>query len=119
MAFLYLIRGDFTQAEQHLKFALSTDPLNPQTLFYKAYFLYRKEQYTEAITLIDQLLEPNLQNVPMLVIRFYAWLMAGQTDRASKALNDLPEGWIMPDEILGLRCLIEILDNPEAKPSQN
>ena len=56
VSMLYMISGEMEKAKQHLEMAHSIDPLSQETLFYRAYFHYRTENYSEALKLFDECL---------------------------------------------------------------
>lgn len=60
VAFLYVLNGTFKSAKDHIFYAKSIDPLNPETLFYEAVLYYRMGQYATVLT------DSNLQNLVII-----------------------------------------------------
>lgn len=108
MAFLYLLGGDEQRAAVHLRAALEIDPINQETLFYKAYFLYRTGATEEALAQLDDSLRVNAKNIPVLVVKFYCLLKLDRFQALTQLLDTIPEGMLLPDERLGIRCLAAI-----------
>lgn len=117
MAFLYTLRGEFKLAEKHLALALALDPLNQETLFYKAFFLYRKEAFQEAQALLQELLTKNPKNIPAFTVLTYCLLSIKDTAGALQLFENLPQEVVIPEEKLGITCLAEIISNDQKKES--
>lgn len=113
VAFLYVLSGDSERAKAHLDIALALDPLNQETLFYKAYYLYRTESWDEALEQLDALLEGNPRNIPAFVVRMYCLFHLGRHEEVLKILDNIPDEINIPDERLGLQCLAHIFLNRE------
>lgn len=111
ISFLYMLRGDMNKAKQHLFFAKSIDPLNPETKFYEAYFLYRSNDYEGALLILEELLKANDKNLPAIVVRIYALIQMGRLVEASAFLNHVPEETFAPDERLAFSILITSLQD--------
>ena len=109
MSMLYLISGNPEKAKRHLEMAHSIDPLSQETLFYRAYYHYRTENYTEAIVLFDENLEKNPHNIPAYIVRSYCLLKMGKYDEAIQFLEKMPKEIVVHDERLGTLCLANIL----------
>ena len=109
LALLYIISGEMGKAKQHLEMAHSIDPLSQETLFYKAYYHYRSENYSEALELFDECLEKNPHNIPVYIVRSYCLLKIGQYDKVISFLEKMPKEIVVHDERLGTLCLANIL----------
>ncbi|WP_439483437.1 tetratricopeptide repeat protein [Cyclobacterium plantarum] len=109
LAFLFMLKDDLKKAGEHLRYARSIDPLNPETKFYQAYFLYRSQSFDEAEVLLEQLLEENPKSLPALITLIYVLLKTGAYDRAEALIADRNPDEIMPDEKLGLVCLLRVM----------
>lgn len=109
MAFLYLLCGKVEKAAYHIELAMGIDPLNQETLFYKAYYHYRTAEYGKALSQLEAILEKNPQNIPANIVRSYALLKLGQYDETLAVMDDIPDEIALPDERLGIRCLAYIL----------
>ena len=106
MSFLYMLRGDLKKAREHLLYAKSIDPLNAETKFYEAYFQYRSKDYGLAQKTLNELLEVNAKNLPALITLAYVLLKKGDFGEVEVLLSGIPDQMIMPDEKLGLTCLV-------------
>lgn len=108
-AFLYLLKGDLEKARHHLQFALGIDPLNQETLFYKAYYYYRIREFKKAMSLFDDLLHKNPKNIPALVVSTYCMLHLKKYDEVIQLAKKSTEEVLIPHEKLGILCLTYIL----------
>lgn len=108
-AFLYLLKGDIEKANHHLQFALGIDPLNQETLFYKAYYYYRIREFDKAMSLFDDLLHKNPKNIPALVVSIYCMLHLKKHDEVIQLAKKSTEEVLIPHEKLGILCLTYIL----------
>ena len=115
VSMLYMILGEKEKAKQHLEMAHSIDPLSQETLFYRAYFHYRTNNYSEALSLFDECLANNPHNIPAYIVRSYCLLKMGQFDDAIHFLEKMPEEIVVHDERLGTLCLAYILKNDKAE----
>ncbi len=111
LSFLYTLKGEMNLAEKHLQLALALDPLNQETLFYKAFFLYRQNNISAAKTVLESLMQLNPRNIPAFTVVAYCLLMQKEGTAVLQLLNNLPNEVIIPDEELGLTCLAYIVEN--------
>jgi len=109
IAFLYLLCGDMEKAKYHVELAMRIDPLNQETLFYKAYYDYRNAEYEKALARLGAILKRNPLNIPANIVRAYCLLMLGRYDETLSVMDEIPEEVALPDERLGIRCLAYIL----------
>ncbi len=109
LSLLYLISGDTEKAKQHLELARSIDPLSQETLFYKAYYHYRTENYEDAIVLFDENLEKNPHNIPAYTVRSYCLLKMNRYEEAIRFLEKMPQEIVVHNERFGTLCLAYIL----------
>jgi adenylate cyclase len=68
-SFLQMLIGEMNKAHRYLQLALGVDPLNPETRFYKAYYLYRSKDYPKAEIVVDELLKQNPKNIPAIIFK--------------------------------------------------
>ena len=111
VSMLYMISGEMNKAKQHLEMAHSINPLSQETLFYRAYYQYRSENYTEALQLFDECLAANPNNIPVYIVRSYCLLKLGRHDETIHFLEQMPKEIVVHDERLGALCLANILKN--------
>lgn len=114
IAFLYMLSGETEKANHHLQFALGIDPLNQETLFYKAYFHYRTGEYEKALSLFDELLNKNPKNIPAFVVKAYCMLFQKRFDELLPVIKRASTDILIPQEQLGILCLIYILNGDRA-----
>lgn len=114
IAFLYMISGEMKKAKHHLETALRIDPLSQETLFYKAYFHYRSEDYNNALKLYNKILKNNPKNIPAHIVKNYCLLQLGQYDEVLQNMEEMPKELVVPDERLGITSLAYILKKDEA-----
>ncbi|MFO7825673.1 MAG: helix-turn-helix domain-containing protein [Cyclobacterium sp.] len=117
LAFLFMLRDDMKKAGEHLSYARYIDPLNPETKFYQAYFLYRSQFFDQAEVLLLELLEANAKNLPALITLIYVLLKKEAFERAERLIFGSPGEGIMPDEKLGLACLLWVMQGAAEKYS--
>ena len=108
MAFIYSLNGEFQKAEQHIYFAKSIDPLNPETAFFEAFFYYQKGEYQLAADIMDKLLAANSMNLPAIVTGLYIKFKEEKWLEAEKQILATPKALFTPDERLGMLCIVEI-----------
>ncbi len=115
LSLLYLISGENAKAKQHLELAHSIDPLSQETLFYRAYYQYRTENYLKALKLFDECLEKNPRNIPAYVVKSYCLIKLNRNDEAIRFLNEMPKEIVVHNERLGSLCLAHINQNNKAE----
>lgn len=108
MAFLYLIDDQMDKAEKHISEALTIDPLNQETLFYKAYYDYRNKNYRNSLNILDNLLKNNPKNLPAYIVKAYNLILLEDYKNVETFLNNIPEEILIPLEKTGMQCLIHI-----------
>lgn len=116
LAMMYILTHQWDAAEQQLDYALSINPLSPETLFYKGLYHYYAKEYAQAEAVFDQLLAQNPMNIPALVTRAYVLLL---TDRASLLHSELRDAKeLLPkDEYLGLSTLCALRQKSDSASS--
>jgi TolB-like protein/AraC-like DNA-binding protein len=105
LAFFYTLALKKEVAKQYLEKALNLDPLNQETLFFKALIDYRFGQPKLAIEQFDALISHNPYNLPAIVSKSYALIKTKQYEYNLEFLNSLPNEILIPDERLGLTCV--------------
>ncbi len=110
VSFLHTLVGDFKKAQEHILFAKSSDPLNPETRFYEANYYYRARDFDKSSEILQELLEDNDKNLPAILVSVYILIREGQLNAARQRLDEVPELAFTPDERLGLLALIDARD---------
>ncbi|MEQ9302409.1 MAG: helix-turn-helix domain-containing protein [Marinoscillum sp.] len=105
---LYVFQGDFKKSKEYILYAKSLDPLNPETRFFEANYLYRSGDYQGAEEILNDLLEANSKNLPAIIVSLYIQVLTNRLDGAKASLERIPDELMTPDELLGLKCLVEI-----------
>ena len=120
MAFLYILAGKENDARNHLKQALSIDPLSQETQFYNGYIEYMTENYTASLQQLDACLEVNPMNIPVHAVKTLCLLKIGQYDDAIHYFNALPYEVVVMGEKIGSQALGYALkgDKIQAKESK-
>ncbi|MCE4564592.1 tetratricopeptide repeat protein [Maribellus sp. CM-23] len=118
ISLLYLISGDTAKAKEYLEVAHSIDPLSQETLFYRAYYQYRAENFSEALSLFDEALKNNPQNIPAYIVRSYCLLKLGQYNETISFLENMPNEIVVHDERLGILNLAYILKKDTVKSEE-
>lgn len=109
MSFLHLLTGNINEAKKYLDLALGVDPFNDETLFYKAFYLYRTNEIEKAESILNGLLDRNSKNIPATIMSLYCLIIKEKFDEALSMMENLPEDIVIPDEELGIKTLIYIL----------
>lgn len=110
VSFLHSIKGDFKKAWEHIHYAKSIDPLNPETKFYEANYYYRVGENDKAKEILNELLEANDKNLPAILVNIYILIQERQLELACQTIDKIPEQALTPDERLGLFALIDAKD---------
>ncbi|MEO9476249.1 MAG: helix-turn-helix domain-containing protein [Cyclobacteriaceae bacterium] len=108
VSFLHTLLGDFKKAWEHILFAKSSDPLNPETRFHEANYYYRAGEYASAKEILNELLAANDKNLPAIIVNIYILIQEGQLEEARQAIDIIPQQAFAPDERLGLLCLVDV-----------
>ena len=109
LSFLFGIKGEMEKSKEHLLFAKSIDPLNPETRFYEAYYLYRMREFEQSTVILKDLLAQNDKNLPAMFVYIYILIKTGRLKEASEQLAATSDTLMAPDERLGMACLISVL----------
>ncbi len=88
MSFLHVLAGNTAQAKEHLDIALGIDPLNQETLFFKAYFDYMCRNYEDAYKQLSDCIYVNPKNIPAHAVMTLCLIKIGQYDRVIHYFND-------------------------------
>ncbi len=113
VSLLYMISGEMEKARQHLEIANNIDPLSQETLFYRAYYHYRFEDYAKALKLFGECLANNPNNIPAYIVKSYCLLKMRKYDETVEFLGEMPEEIVVHTERLGIICLAYILNGNE------
>lgn len=114
-AFLFMLTGDLEIARRHVQLVLDIDPLNPETIFYKAYYHYRAKDYATAEKICEDILIQNPKNKPVIIVLSYCKLKQNKLDETLALIEESLSETIMPDEKLGIKCLAYILKGDKKK----
>lgn len=88
MSFLHVLSGNTEQAKEHLDIALGIDPLNQETLFFKAYYDYMTRNYKAAFEQLSSCIEVNPKNVPANAVMTLCLIKLGEYDKVIHYFND-------------------------------
>jgi len=109
LSFLYTLSGDREKSSNHLKIALSLDPLSEETLFFNGYYHYIIEDYEQALETMDYCLSNNDKNIPAHSIKATCLLQLGRYDEVINYFDNLPQEVIIPGEKTGIIALAHTL----------
>lgn len=109
LSFFNSLKGDFKKAKEHILYAKSIDPLNPETRFFHANYYYRAGKMNEAVQILNTLLEENEKNLPVLIVCIYIHIKEKRQADAKALIESVPNELFTPDERLSLLTLIEVL----------
>lgn len=105
LAFFYSLVLKKVIAEEYIEKAITLDPLNQETLFFKGLLDYRFGKTELAMKQFDALIDQNPYNLPALVSKSYAFIKSKQFDANLKFLDSISPEILIPDERLGLTCV--------------
>ncbi len=88
MSFLYVLSGKTEEAKKHLNIAMGLDPLNQETLFFKAYYDYMTRNYTSAFDQLSACIEVNPANIPAHAVMTLCLLKMGEYDKVIHYFDD-------------------------------
>lgn len=108
LSFLYALKNDFEKSAFYLKHALHIDPKNEQTQFYQAYYYYRKEQFDEALELLESILDKQNASIPAWVTKWYIFIQTGKAEQVLNELNKSEELGLTMQEKNGISLLAHI-----------
>ena len=91
MSFLHVLSGNVEESKKHLDIAIGLDPLNQETLFFKAYFDYMTRNYGPAMEQLAACIEVNPANIPAHSVMVLALLKTGEYDRVIHYFDDIDE----------------------------
>ncbi|GEO05825.1 hypothetical protein AAE02nite_34890 [Adhaeribacter aerolatus] len=111
LSFLYLIAGEKSKAQQHLKVAITIDPLSQETIFFSAYFDYMSENYPACLEKLNRCLQHNPRNIPALTVKFYCLLKFGRFDEVLNYFKKQAPGIVAIGDKLGITALAYTLKN--------
>ena len=103
LSFLYIIAGEKSKSQEHLKIAVAIDPLSPETLFFSAYSDYMNEDYATALQKLDSCLDRNPKSIPVHTVKCYCLLKLGRYDEVLSYHERLPPDIVIAGETAGIR----------------
>jgi TolB-like protein/AraC-like DNA-binding protein/Tfp pilus assembly protein PilF len=102
LSFLYTLSGNRGKSSNHLKIALSLDPLSEETLFFNGYYHYMVEDYMQALEMMEYCLSTNDKNIPAHSIKATCLLQLGKYDQVINYFDNIPQEIIIPGEKTGI-----------------
>ena len=102
MSFLYTLAGDLEKSNNHLEISLSINPLSEETRFFRGYYQYMIEDYSQALELMDQCLSANDKNIPAHSIKATCLLQLGRYDEVITYFDNIPSEIVIPGEETGI-----------------
>ncbi|UKN00455.1 helix-turn-helix domain-containing protein [Paracrocinitomix mangrovi] len=104
MSFLLVLSGDKTGAKNHIDIALSIDPHNQETLFFKAYFDYMTGHFEDAYAQLSTCIAVNPKNIPAHAVMTLCLLKLGEYDKVIRYFDDI-QVQLVEGEITGAIAL--------------
>jgi adenylate cyclase len=99
MSFLHVLSGNKAEAKKHLDIAIGLDPLNQETLFFKAYYDYMTRNYEGAINQLADCIEVNPANIPAHAVMTLALLKTGEYDKVIHYFDDFESQFVEAEKI--------------------
>ena len=94
MSFVYVLSGKTIEAKKHLDIAIGLDPLNQETLFFKAYFNYMTREYKDAFDQLRSCIEVNPANIPAHAVMTLCLLKMGEYDQVIQYFDDFESEFV-------------------------
>lgn len=99
MSFLYVLSGDLDASKKHLEIALGLDPLNQETLFFKAYFDYMTGDYLGASEQLANCIEVNPANIPAHAVMTLCSIKMGDYDKVLHYFDDFDSQFVEAEKM--------------------
>lgn len=109
-SFIYMVQDDLDQAQKHLSFCLTLDPLNKETRFFESYFYYRKGDFNQSKEICQKMLHGNDKHLPSIITLSNSLLMLGETKLLLKNLATYDNTMVHQNELIGLFALANLYD---------
>tara|TARA_R110002126_G_scaffold290897_3_gene449396 strand:+ start:7522 stop:9843 length:2322 start_codon:yes stop_codon:yes gene_type:complete len=109
ISFLYTLSSDRGKSSNHLKIAMSIDPLSEETRFYNGYHHYMMEDYVQSLEMMEQCLSANDKNIPAHSIKATCLLQLGRYDEVINYFDNIPKEIIILGEKTGIVGLAHAL----------
>jgi len=94
MSFICALSGRIDEAKKHLEIAFSLDPLNQETLFFKAYFDYMTRNYSAAFEQLSSCIEVNPANIPAHAVMTLCLIKMGEYDKVIHYFDDFESEFV-------------------------
>lgn len=118
LAFLYLCANKQALARPYIERSALIDPLSQETLFFKAYYLYRSGRFEEALEILNQSLVDNPLNVPSHSVKAYCLLKLERFEEALHYYDSIPKEIVVEEDKLGIQALSYISMKNEEKADE-
>lgn len=99
MSFVYVLSGKKEEAKKHLDIAIGLDPLNQETLFFKAYFEYMTKNYSEAHKQLTHCIEVNSSNIPAHTVMTLCLLKMGEYNQVIQYFDNFESDFVEAEKI--------------------
>lgn len=111
MSFLYMLSNNLDKGKEHLQYLMAIDPLNHESLFYQAYYLYRINKYDQSYAISKKLLADNPKNLPARMVSWYTLVQLGNYEQVLEEVDAIPEEMVMPDDRTGIKAIACLLSD--------
>lgn len=109
LSFLHILAGEQEKSKQFLDHSIQVDPLSQEVKFFDAYHAYMTEDYTSALSKLQELLALNPYNIPAQSVACYCYLKLGKFDQAFQFFDQYEEGTIVSEDKLGIQTLASLM----------
>lgn len=99
MSFVHVLSGKTEAAKKHLDIAIGLDPLNQETLFFKAYFDYMTHDYKAAFDQLSNCIEVNPANIPAHAVMTLCLLKMGEHDKVIHYFDDFDSEFVEAEKM--------------------
>ena len=117
-SFISLVQNNLDQAQKHLSFCLTLDPLNKETRFFESYFYYRKGDFNRSKEICQNMLQGNDKHLPSIITLSNSLLMLGETKLLLKNLETYDYTMVHQDELIGLFALANLYEGNIAEANR-
>lgn len=117
MSFLHVLSGNTAASKKHLDICMALDPLNQETLFFKAYYDYMTRNYEAAMDQLGACIEANPANIPAHSVMVLALLKIREYDKVIHYFDDF-ESQFVEAEATGSIALAHAFKGDEENTSK-
>ena len=117
LSFMYIIAKDREKALEHLGIALCLNPLSEESKFFKGYYHYMIEEYSDSLDILNNCLTVNDKKIPAHSIKPLCLLKMGRYDEVISYFDTIPSDVVIEGEKTGALALAYAMKKDEVNTS--